>query len=351
MAAPRLDRLDKSRVINGCLEYWQRGTSFVGPLDNVCTADRFNTSKGGTMAYTILRSTDVPTVTSGFKPQYSFQLDVTTAQASIGATEFTQIRHMIEHNYMRDLIGKNITVSFWVKSPKSGIHWFMLRNGANTHTIGRSFIVDAANTWQKVACQFYLDSGLGYNSGNGLGLYLQWPLAAGSSLLVPGDNIWTAGAINAGPGQQNLVDNVANNFHIALVDLVEGEFDEEKEFSLAGKSLFEELLLCQRYYRKSFALGVAPGTALADGRIQVNSGDTGNSLPGVHWGTNPMRAAPLIVLYNQQTGTAGQVRRYNGATPLAVSGYTSSQTGFHDITATLVNNATYDYHYTAESEF
>jgi hypothetical protein len=89
----------------------------------------------------------------------------------------------------------------------------------------------------------------------------------------------------SGANQQNLVDNVANDFKLAQVMFSAGL--EEVPFSLAGENYANEFALCQRYYETGFVR-------------QANDMRTDNSA-AVGWQVFykvPKRATPTIALSN-----------------------------------------------------
>ncbi|MBB5046542.1 hypothetical protein HNR60_001290 [Rhodopseudomonas rhenobacensis] len=65
---------------------------------------------------------------------------------------------------------------------------------------------------------------------------------------------------------------------------------------------------CLRYYAKTYATGVAPGTPYAGGGLQhvVEAASNYASLPTWHFPVE-MRAAPSVTLYSQATGATGQI--------------------------------------------
>ncbi|MBA0348413.1 hypothetical protein D7Y52_06005 [Stenotrophomonas maltophilia] len=73
-----------------------------------------------------------------------------------------------------------------------------------------------------------------------------------------------------------------------------------------------ELALCQRYYEKSYAVGVAPGTATRSG-CHVSSALTGYllSAPLVRFAVTK-RTGPAVTLFNTQNGAAGQLSENGG---------------------------------------
>jgi hypothetical protein len=100
----------KNRIINGAMGIWQRGTSTS--TNGAYIADRFAVfSDSGTI--TGSRSTDVPSTNF----QYSL---------SVSGTNYPQTWQRIESLNSYDLIGKTITISFWLKQT----------SGAGSNSIG-----------------------------------------------------------------------------------------------------------------------------------------------------------------------------------------------------------------------
>jgi len=99
----------KNRIINGAMQFWQRGTS--ASLSNsylYLTADRWETDMSSTAAATVSQSTSVPTATT----QYSLKIQRTAASTSTGNIVAAQA---LETANSYDLAGSSITLSFWAK--------------------------------------------------------------------------------------------------------------------------------------------------------------------------------------------------------------------------------------------
>jgi hypothetical protein len=84
---------NKNLLINGGMNVWQRSTSTSVSTDIYSTVDRFRTRVSTMGAFTISRSTDVPSA-QGFG--YSTKWDCTTADASPAANDFMMFEQRIE---------------------------------------------------------------------------------------------------------------------------------------------------------------------------------------------------------------------------------------------------------------
>lgn len=250
----------QNKIINGCFEYWQRGTSFAAVAHNTYIADRFRYQKSGTMIHTISRSTDVPASAFG---QYSILADVTTVDASLIAGDYAQIIQPIEGNVLRSFKNKKIVLSFWVKATKIGTYCVSFRNSAVDRSLVKEFQVLQSNVWEKKIVRMQHDSSGSWLYDSGVGMFIGFTLAAGSTFLGSADS-WQNGNITATINQVNSTDDIANNFQLADVCLVEDNegATRDPEFQLAGRDLFEELQLCQRYYEVGTVAssGTASGT-------------------------------------------------------------------------------------------
>ena len=335
-------------LINGGFNFWQRGTTFTSVADSAYTADRWKYKKSGTMVHTISRSTDVPA--SAVTP-YSLLATVTTAQASLGTTGLCYLQQLVEGNFSYKIYGKKICLSFWVKASKTGTYSVRIANSAKDRVLVKSFTVNSASTWEQKTIRLSHSITGTWNKDTSIGLELSFILGAGSNYNTATDGTWVASDLYAVPTQVNGLDTIGNTFQLAEVVLVEDNNGQTRvpNFVMAGRNYLDELLLAQRYFEKSYELDVAPGTAGASGRIGINAGDATNALPPVRFSTIK-RSTPVVVLYNQGTGTSGQIRRFTGSSTLAgvASAPSNSTTG--DITATVVAGALYDLHFTSDAE-
>lgn len=306
-------------LINGDFTYWQRNTSFTSVANDAYTADRWLYKKSGTMVHNILRSTDVPTTAFGI---YSLELDVTTAQASIGATDNVAIRQRIEGNILRNIKGKKIALSFWVKAVKTGTYCVAIRNGANTRSYIMEYSVSAASTWEKKTLRFTHNTAGTWAYDNTSGMAVVFTLAAGSSLTTTADT-WTNGDYLATANQVNGVDSTLNSFWLSDVCLVQDNEGQtrESDFVLAGRDIFEELQLCQRYYEKGG--NTFPGQTTVHNQIFTNTATytTGCIYPEIFY-KQTKRTASVIVNVYDTLGNISNVTRFaagGGATTPSTS--------------------------------
>jgi len=234
----------RNKIINGAMEISQRGTSFAAVANATYTIDRFKWEQNGAMVVTITQSTDVPNDTF----QSSYKVDVTTADASIAADDFAMIMQSIEGYNVRDLIGQTFTLSFWVKSPKTGTHCVSFRNSGDDRSYVLEYTVSAANTWEykTLTVTGGLITAGTWNWTNEIGLTVIFTLTTGS-LYQTTAGAWQTGNFKGTSSQVNCMDSTANDFFLTGVQLEIGSVATPFERRPIGT----ELSLCQRYYQVS----------------------------------------------------------------------------------------------------
>jgi hypothetical protein len=128
------------------------------------------------------------------------------------------------------------------------------------------------------------------------------------SLAIGSDRQTTAGAWQVGDksataNQVNACDNIANNFRLCGVQVEAGSIATPFE----QRAFPQELLLCQRYYEKSYDVADPPGA------VANNSGNA-RAFPVTNAAFRqniffkvPKRALPTITYYNPVSGAAGQI--------------------------------------------
>ena len=114
----------RNLIINGAMICSQRGTSTASITSATYVVDRTRLalSNGGT--WTMSQSTTVP---SGQGFSHSVKLDCTTADTSLGSTDYIQLQQLIEGQNVQHLSygtsgAKSVTVSFWIRGNKTGTY-------------------------------------------------------------------------------------------------------------------------------------------------------------------------------------------------------------------------------------
>jgi hypothetical protein len=245
-------------IINGDQSIAQRSTSTSSANTSAyhCT-DRWNNVGMSIGTWTISQSTDVPTG-QGFAK--SLKYDCTTAEASPSAGDQLHLSQRIEGQNLQYLLkgtssAKSLTLSFWVKTNKTGTYQVNLRDKDNTRIIGKTYAVSSADTWEKKILTFAGDTTGAFDNDNASSLECEWFLGAGST--------YTSGAVptsweaeSAGDRAAgltvNLGDSTSNEWYITGVQLEAGQVASDFEF-LPHDVNFQR---CLRYYE---AMGITTG--------------------------------------------------------------------------------------------
>jgi len=339
----------KNLIINGDMFIAQRGTSATGLTGNGYAIDRFRHQITSAGTWTITQSTDVPTG-QGFA--YSQKLDCTTADASLGASDRIRMMQRIEGNTLQSLKfgtsnAESITISFWVRSNKTGTYSWSANNDQNTKLISASYTIDSANTWEKKTLTFAGTDSPSIGIDNTSFLQCSWWLGTGST--YSGGtyrSTWTtlANSDEAAGQTVNLADNTDNEWLITGVQLEADTSASDFEFIPYDVNLQR----CQRYYQKSYNIGTTAGTATSDGimlGIRGNGAFAGATrLPVI------MRTAPTLTIYSNTTGDSGKVRNAETNSDETASTNSVSDNSFNAQGTTTGISNVYQYQYVAEAE-
>lgn len=236
-----------SLIINGAMTISQRG-SVTGHTSGYGGPDRFLFDRSGAAAVTLSQDTDTPS-NQGFSN--SFKIDVTTEDSSLAAGDYALFQHRVEAQNLQHLLygtseAKKVTLQFWVKSAKTGVHIVDL----NAHDAGyynpQSYTIASANTWQKVTMTFDGYQSGAINNDTGIGFAINWWLAAGSTYSggTFSSNTWHNTQANRAVGQVNVMDSTSNNWYITGVKLEVGSTATDFQH----RSIGDELARCQRYF-------------------------------------------------------------------------------------------------------
>lgn len=345
----------RNRIINGGMRVCQRATSTTisaGNASGVYTLDRWRAINDTDGSYTVSQSSDVPSA-QGFTN--SLLVTVNTADSVLGSTQRASIQQRIEGYRVADLAfgtaaPKTAVLSFWVKSSVTGFHGISIRNAGSgaTRSYNFRYQVLAANTWELQAIQIPGDLTGTWDTTSGIGMNITWSLGAGTSAL--GTDFWASGdtdgssSITAFPIQTS-----GATWQITGVQL-----EASRDAGSSSRTPFErrpmalEMLLCQRYYWKSYNQGVAPGAASSAGQFVSVSNANGTWRITVPFKATMRDTPATITSYSPATGLAGAYRDDNvgdRSSSLVSSGMDGAS--FSGSTGSYI---TIRFHVTAEAE-
>jgi len=299
-------------IINGDMSIAQRGTSVSGITGaGYNTIDRFRFSLSSAGTWTQTQSTDVP---SGQGFAYSLKMDCTTANASLSAGSSMMFNQRVEGQNVQYLKkgtsnAESLTLSFWVKSNKTGTYIIEIFDRDNTRQISKSYTISSADTWEKKIITFEGDTTGAFDNDNANSLDLLMWLVAGTDITSGTLNTsWNSSTnANRAVGQVNLADSTSNYINITGLQLEAGTTASDFEFLPTDVNLQR----CQRYFEKSYNYETAIGTATAQGCVFGSGSYSATTTAYLNASTVysvEKRATPTLTIYDF-AGNSGKTTR------------------------------------------
>ena len=314
----------KNFLINGDMRFMQRGSQSVGTgSTNTYCLDRFVFTKNtGTSTHQMNQSGLVPSsaeVATATGQPYTYVnsllLSNTVAEAAIAAGEYAAIGQYIEGYKIRDLLGKPLTLSFWVRAYLTpGTYCIALSNSAYTSSYVAEYTINAINTWEYKTITIPAIVTGTWLTDNSAGLRVFWTLACGSTFQTTAGT-WNAGNYLGTSNQVNALLSTSDAFRITGTMLSVGS--SPAPFRLAADTHEQELALCQRYYEKSYAIDVSPGTATNTDMVESSANSGGHQRDTVVFKVNKRSALGITFYSTQNANQPGKI--YNASTGLDVT--------------------------------
>jgi hypothetical protein len=246
---PTADSLQgfRNRILNGGMVIDQRNAGASVTVNDLAIfygVDRFRAvGQASSGVFTMQRVTDAPT---GFTN--SLRVTVTTADASISATDRYLLQQVIEGFNAADLgfgtaSATAVTLSFWVKSSLTGSFGAALQNGTPDRSYPFTYTINAANTWEYKTVTIAGDTtGTWPTDNTGWGR-VNWSIGSGSNTVSTAGS-WQAANYEGVTGQTQIISTLSATWQVTGVQLEAGSVATPFERRPYGT----ELALCQRYY-------------------------------------------------------------------------------------------------------
>ena len=286
----------KNLMVNGDMRIAQRAASVSShSADSYVNIDRWKTRVYNQGVFTVSQSTTVP-AGEGFASSQKW--DCTTADGSPAASDFLIYEQKMEGQNLQHLeygtsSAKKLTVSFHVRSNKTGAYTVGLYSADGSRHIESSYTISSADTWEKKIVTFAGDTGGTINDDNGEGMKLWFWLGAGSNF-SSGTHATSWAAYSQGnvlvDNQVNIADNTANEWYITGIQLEVG--DDASDFEHLPNDV--QMNRCLRYC-------VALSSNAGDQRLNPDASYicnafmyTASTMIGVLHLPVPMRVEPSI---------------------------------------------------------
>ncbi len=345
-------------VGNPNFEVDQRNVGNVVAAPGGLVIDRWTVSKGGTMAISAgqrpAAASEVLLPGTSFAISRSFlRITLTTAQASLGASDNINVYSQIEGPQFRELQYDAHSVSVLVRSSVAGLNFGIALRDASTTTKSLSKLgtIPLANTWTLLTFPNLpvFPAGNFTTAPGSMSYYFGICLAAGTTFAAPANDTWQSGNFIGAVGQNNFAASAVNStFDVAFVQHEPGAVCS----TLMDKPFSQNLDECQRYYSKSpsySALATAANNALGAVTLVVPASQ---SPYGYVPYKKTMAKVASYAVYSPITGLINNVRDLTSNVDRVVSGAVNGgDSGFGGVTLSTVNSATaiYEFHYTADT--
>jgi hypothetical protein len=313
----------KQGLINGAMDFWQRGTSFTAT--GVYTADRWftGTNSGQTLTrQTTSDTTNLPTI------QYCMRASRNNGTSN---TNLVGISQSIETSNSIRFAGQAVTLSFYARKGAnlSGTVTATLYSGTGTDQ-RRDFSAGFTGDAVVVTSSPTLTTSWARYTLSGTVAATATELAA----LIYFAPVGTAGA--------------ADYIEVTGVQL---EIGTVTTFARFGSGIEGELAACQRYYTKSFNQATAPAqnTSIYEGAIFGGpSSSNVNFIVPVQYPVT-MRTAPSITTYAPDAATANWSNQAGAVPTVSILNIGDRNAGFRGTTSTAAGGA-HSIHYAASAE-
>ena len=170
------DRLVTPIIINGDMSVAQRGAGPSGSFSGTGYSegpDRMNhvVSNMGNWQTQQESISSGNAYNTGFVK--AFRIDCTSADSSPAAGDLIYVRQKIEAQNLQMInkgksTAEKLTLSFWVKSNKTGTYTVRLYDHDNTRFVVQNYSISSASTWEQKIINFPADTTGTLNNDNGI---------------------------------------------------------------------------------------------------------------------------------------------------------------------------------------
>ena len=328
----------------------------VSPGGGVRVADRW--LKGGSGTYTI-NSTVVSTGAGAVLPGTNYRVSsrtltwpLTAQETSMAAGDALILFQHVEGSSMRELANDVHSVSILLWSSVAPLTFALsLRDNPPTKSIVYPCTISTASVWTLVT----VPNIPVFPSGNfsilpgAIGYDISLCFAAGASFIAPSTGTWLSGNYISVSGMTNWCGLAVNStLQILAIQHEPGALCT----TLQDKPFSQNYDECLRYYTKSYAYGIVPGTAGAQGASMFFVPASQPPVTPVYF-KKVMAKTPTIIGYSSNSGAPNNIRNVSAGADLAVSGANqigdSSFSGFNLTPAAPAAIWEAAFHYTSDT--
>jgi hypothetical protein len=295
----------RNYVINGAMMVSQENGSAVGTTGPYFAVDQFSVGSG--LATGTYSAAQVASLTPSGSPN-RLRVTATAVQTSTAPSDLLLVDTRLEGRRVADLqfgtaTAKQIVLQFGVKAP-AGIYCVTMANGASNRSYTAEFTIAAGEANIDVVKSVTVPGDVigTWTMDNTMGLHVTWALVAGSTYVQPA-GAWGSANCIASPNQFHFLGTVGNVFELFDVGLYQGNVAP----AFQVPDFASELILCKRYWQKTYDYTVAPGAGGTNGPLTARC-QVGESYAyaGSLYFLPELRAAPTVTIYSFSTGAVGK---------------------------------------------
>jgi len=316
--------------------------------------DRWYCGTSGTIRFSsqqINQTAFVPN--TGFRiTDKCLRLTLTTAQASLGATDYFSAYQAYEGIQLRELANDATSVSILCRSSVANLKFVMtIRDPTPSKSICYLCTLGAADTFTLITLPnipVFPSDGAWLTTPGDAGLTFSITLASGSNYHAPTTGAWQNGNFIGLATADNFASKpLGSTFDLAFVQHEPGN----ECSTLINKPWDENLDECQRFFQKTYSYDVAPGTVTSNGAVTIYAYGPGwGGMMQGHSFVKRMAKAPTVTTYNYaiaSTGARGFPSAYNYSMTVA----SISDTGYGQISVSpgTPNHDMIGWHYSAHT--
>jgi len=238
----------RNLIINGDMRIQQRSDVSNSTTAEYCL-DRWKVNLWDGSAY-IQHDTAQDTTVPSSTFTHSMKVTIDAGDASIAAGAVHIIQHRIEGLVSDQLRfgtsdAKTVTISFWIRSPVTGVHYVSLRNSALNRGYPAPYTISSADTWEHHSVTIPGDTSGTWLTTNGVGIRLSWCFGAGSTYQGTASS-WEGANDVAASDQVNAVASSADVIYLTGCQLEVGAAATDFEH----RDYASELARCSRYFER-----------------------------------------------------------------------------------------------------
>jgi hypothetical protein len=313
----------KNRIINGAMVIDQRNAgASVTPTTSAFgfPVDRMRIQITQNSKLTAQQNAGSITPPAGFKNY----LGITSSSAySVLAGDYFNVGQNIEGYNIADLgwgtaNAQTVTLSFKVYSSLTGTFGGAVYNDAGSRSYPFTYSIPVANTWTTISITIAGDTSGTWQTTTATGITVNFSMGTGTTYSGTA-GAWAGTFYASATGATSVVGTSGATFYITGVQLEKGTQATAFDYRDFGT----ELLLCQRYFQKTFPQSVAPAqNAGYNASCLVWNSSGSNSAYGtqVQWRYPvTMRAAPTVTFFNPVVAN-GNARNFAISADMALNG-------------------------------